>query len=513
MSSVADDVSRARDEQQRAQLHALAEVLEALPVGVYIAHPDGTSMFANSEARRLTGLTDTPPTVDDVLSSLTLVEGTTGHPYPRERMPLSRALAGESSHAIDMGVRHASGQVAPLELWGTPVRAADGSVKYAIVTMADISAHKQAEHVMAEQAMMLNLSYDAVIVWEPDGGITFWNRGAEATYGFTREQAAGSVVHDLLRTVWPQPLESILDAMQHDGQWEGELEQRRADGSLVIVNTRWAPHYDADGTLVGTMEINRDITARKDAEKALAQRAAELEVANRDITRSNEDLEQFAYVASHDLAEPLRAIRLPLSMLARRYEGQLGADADEYIGFAVDGCTRMQKMIEDLLRWSRVGRIEEDLAPVDCAEVVGEVLEDLQQAITDAGATVEVGALPTVTAVRGQVVQVFQNLISNAVKFVAPGVDPHVVVAAERDGELWRITVTDNGIGVEPRHRERIFGMFKRLHARDEYPGTGIGLALTKKAVERHGGQIGVEDTPTGTGTRFWFTLPESPAS
>jgi light-regulated signal transduction histidine kinase (bacteriophytochrome) len=230
-----------------------------------------------------------------------------------------------------------------------------------------------------------------------------------------------------------------------------------------------------------------------------------LQLRTDDLASSNADLEQFAWVASHDLSEPLRAISGPISLLARRYEGRLDADADEYIGFAVDGCQRMQAIIDGLLAYSRVGRLEGTLAPVDCNLTVRAALTGLASVIAETGADVSVDALPTVRAEATELSQVFQNLISNALKFVAPGVRPQVVVGAERAGDAWRFSVTDNGIGIAAEHRERIFGMFKRLHGREDYPGTGIGLALVKKILERNGGSIGIDDSPLG-GIRFWFT-------
>jgi light-regulated signal transduction histidine kinase (bacteriophytochrome) len=272
------------------------------------------------------------------------------------------------------------------------------------------------------------------------------------------------------------------------------------------------------------MEVNRDVTIVKEAEAELARRAIELEraniqfersneelgQANIQFERSNEELEQFAYIASHDLAEPLRAISGPISLLGRRYHDQLDAEADQFIDFAVDGCRRMQAMIDDLLAFSRAGRVEGQVEVVDCNLLLHSVTAGLAQRIAETGAVLRLDPLPTVVAQPLQLGQVFQNLTSNALKFVAPGVIPEVAVSAERMENEWRFCVTDNGVGIEPRHRDRIFGMFKRLHTRAEYAGSGIGLALCKRIVERSGGRIGVEDAPVGAGTRFWFTLPIS---
>jgi light-regulated signal transduction histidine kinase (bacteriophytochrome) len=213
-------------------------------------------------------------------------------------------------------------------------------------------------------------------------------------------------------------------------------------------------------------------------------------------------LEQFAYVASHDLQEPLRMVASYLGLLERRYRGRLDEKADKFIHYAVDGAARMQALIEDLLTYSRVGRQGKPFEPTDCDAVVAAVVADLGSQ----GAAVSCAGLPTVLADRGQLTQLFQNLIGNALKF-CNGAPPRVEVRAERRGGEWLFAVRDNGIGIAPEHRERIFVIFQRLHTRAQYPGTGIGLAICKKVVERHGGRIWVESEP-GQGSTFFFTLP-----
>ncbi|MCP2268529.1 HAMP domain-containing protein [Actinokineospora diospyrosa] len=233
---------------------------------------------------------------------------------------------------------------------------------------------------------------------------------------------------------------------------------------------------------------------------------AELDSRTEDLKRSNAELEQFAYVASHDLQEPLRKVASFCQLLERRYKGQLDERADQYIGFAVDGAKRMQVLINDLLAFSRVGRHARDRVPVACGELVGQATANLAEAIADADAVVEVGELPTVLGEAPLLTAVFQNLIGNAVKFRGEAA-PVVRVEAERDGEQWLFSVRDNGIGIEPEFAERVFVIFQRLHGKDAYPGTGIGLALCRKIIEYHGGRIWIERS-TEPGTRFRFTLP-----
>jgi signal transduction histidine kinase len=229
--------------------------------------------------------------------------------------------------------------------------------------------------------------------------------------------------------------------------------------------------------------------------------------AQEELARSNQDLEQFAYVASHDLQEPLRMVATYTQLLAERYRGQLDDNADKYIHYAVDGALRMQTLVQDLLTFSRVGRQVTDLQSTDCNVVVDRAVQNLQTAVDESGAHVTHGHLPTVLADGSQLLQVFQNLIGNAIKF--RGSEPPALhVSASKKGREWIFAVADNGIGIAPEHAETIFVIFKRLHTRTEYPGSGIGLSVCKKIIERQGGRIWVESQPR-QGSTFKFTLPD----
>lgn len=240
---------------------------------------------------------------------------------------------------------------------------------------------------------------------------------------------------------------------------------------------------------------------RKQAENELALKVEEL-------ARSNRDLEQFAYVASHDLQEPLRMVAMYTQLLAERYRGKLDDQADKYIHYAVDGALRMQTLVQDLLAFSRAGREGTKMAQVDCNLVMRQILKNLEEAIREKNAVIRHDALPTVLANSSQLQQVLQNLVNNAIKFHGDKA-PEIEVRAERNGVEWEFFVSDNGIGIAPEHADRIFVIFQRLHTREEYPGNGIGLSICKKIVERHGGRIWAEAGAHG-GTTFHFTLPAS---
>jgi signal transduction histidine kinase len=246
-------------------------------------------------------------------------------------------------------------------------------------------------------------------------------------------------------------------------------------------------------------DLRTEISKREETEKALEMTLSKLE-------RSNAELQQFAYVASHDLQEPLRMIASYLQLIERRYKGQLDNDADDFIDFAVDGAKRMQALINDLLQVSRLGTREKSLAVIDCGMILQQALANLGALIDDSRAQVTHDRLPDITADVIQIVQLFQNLIGNAIKFRGKD-DPLVHVSVQPGGAKWRFSVQDNGIGIDPQHAEKIFGVFQRLHGKGEYPGTGIGLAICRKVVEGHGGEIWVRSEP-GKGATFFFTLP-----
>ena len=261
---------------------------------------------------------------------------------------------------------------------------------------------------------------------------------------------------------------------------------------------------DLRATTASRNELNKEVAERKRAEAALAEQAAEL-------ARSNTELEQFAYVASHDLQEPLRMVASYMQLIDRRYRGKLDDQADEFIEFAVDGARRMQQLIADLLEFSRVGTHGQELEPVDSQKLFDEAISNLKVTIEESGATVTHDELAAMMADPRQLCRVFQNLIGNAIKYRSERT-PEVHVGAVKDGDEWVFSVRDNGIGIGPEYHERIFRIFERLHAPTKYSGTGIGLAICKKIVERHGGRIWVESEPCSY-TVFFFTIPAADTS
>jgi signal transduction histidine kinase len=277
---------------------------------------------------------------------------------------------------------------------------------------------------------------------------------------------------------------------------DADAERRLAQAKTVLIFGTFLALLIAAGA---GWNVLRDNSRRKEAEVLLLQKVDEL-------NRSNEELGQFAYIASHDLQEPLRMVGSYTQLLARRYKGKLDADADEFIAFAVDGANRMQRLIQDLLAFSRVGTKGSDLSDTSSEEALEQALMNLRGAIEASGALVTHDPLPTVLADEMQLTQLFQNLVGNAIKYQSPGVPKVHIAAARNGGKKWTFSVKDNGLGIDSQYFERIFGMFQRLHKREEFAGTGIGLAICKKIVERHGGSISVESQP-GQGSTFSFAL------
>lgn len=304
-----------------------------------------------------------------------------------------------------------------------------------------------------------------------------------------------------------------------DSNDEKELVESAQRALLNILEDATEERTRRDETnhaILNILEDARDEKVRvEDGQRALMNiledldsEKAKVETVNRDLARSNGELEQFAYITSHDLREPLRAVSGPISLLARRYGGRLDAEADTLIRFAVDGCARMTEMIDDILLFSRVGHTAKRLRRVDIDDVLRSVLDSLGPVMNASGAVIEAEELPRVTAEPTQVAQVFENLLSNAMKFVPEGTPPRITIRSALVDDMWQISISDNGIGITPGHRDRVWGMFRRLHTVDQYPGTGMGLAIVKKIVEHLGGRVGIEGVHPGPGSTFWFTLP-----
>lgn len=349
---------------------------------------------------------------------------------------------------------------------------------------------------------LLESAPDAIIIVDSDGNILLVNRMAEVMFGYDRAELMGKAVEVLLperfRGGHLQHRKNFFANARTRPMGSGlELFATNKNGNEIPVEISLSPMQSEDGQLVTA--VVRDITERQQAREALEQHA-------RDLERSNAELEQFAYVASHDLQEPLRMVASYAQLLSRRYRDQLDEDADDFIDYIVDGATRMQDLINDLLAFSRIGSRGGEFNPIDTNAVLQRVLNNLQLTIDETHAVITCDHLPELNGDELEVVQLFQNLISNALKFHGEA-PPAIHIGTHQEGNEVVFSVADQGIGIEPQYAERIFLLFQRLHGKKEYPGTGIGLAICKKIIDKHGGRIWIKSQP-GKGTTFYFTLP-----
>ena len=406
---------------------------------------------------------------------------------------LARLSKGERVEHFETVRRRKDGSLIEVSLTISPVCDQRGRIVGASKIARDIRQRKRYEQRLVEQAHLLDLTGDAILVRDGRDRILDWNRAAEEMYGFTREEALGKVSHDLLRTEFPEPLPGILEILLRDGRWSGELRHTGRDGSRIVTLSRWVAERNEKGDMIRILESNNDITDRVRVQE--------------EVRRANQYLEQFAFSASHDLQEPLRGINIYSELLERELGSNLNPDARKYMGYLRSGATHMEALVRDLLAYTDVGKFEEPAVPVDANEALEVALSALSSAVTEAGARVTSDPLPTVQVHKTHLQQLFQNLVGNAIKYRSAERIAEVHISAKRQNGHWVLAVSDNGIGIESEYRENIFGLFKRLHNNREYPGTGIGLAICQRIVDRYHGRIWVESEPR-KGSTFRFTLP-----
>ncbi len=502
----------------RQQQERLLTMLASINNGVIATDSEGIIEIINPTAEALTGWKQDKAVGRPSYDIFKIVGAT-----KRETVedPITRVLqAGESINSVNaLLLINQDGQELPIDLNAAPIKDANGEIIGAILAFRDITERRRAENELIRMTMLLDaqrrrfqyiLNNVPGIVWETANKPDSITQHLEFVSSYA-EQMLGYPLSDWMTTpgftekiVYPEDLEGLRQHMQErfasgDSKMTVQYRYVARDGHLVPVETHLTILKNDDGNIVGTCGIILDVTKRKEAEAALSQYAL-------DLKHSNEQLEEFVYIASHDLQEPLRMVTSYLQLLEQRYKDQIDEDANTFIAFAVDGASRMKALINDLLAYSRVRTDERSFSIFETEAALQEALTNLQVVIEESQAKITYENLPAIKGNERQFVQLFQNLISNAIKFRSDRT-PEVRINAIQIKNQWQFAVNDNGIGIEKEYMERIFVIFQRLHTREEYDGTGIGLAICKKVVEYHGGRIWTESQPT-QGTTFYFTVP-----
>jgi PAS domain S-box-containing protein len=507
---IAEQAAREEAERHAAEMAAQREelrvTLESIGDGVIATDAQGNVTLLNPVAQALTGWKLEEASGQPLEEIFQIKNENTGQPAenPVARVLREGIVIGLANHTVLIG---RDGIHRPIDDSAAPIRDQQGKVRGVVLVFHDVTEQRRAERALrqVEERMrsVVNHLVDGIISIDEIGTVVTFNPAAERIFGY----GAAEVIGQNIKMLMPEPYltehDTYLANYLRSGQAKiigigREVVGRRKDGSTFPMDLAVSAfHLGERRHFTG---IVRDISERKRAEAALNESAE-------DLARSNLDLEHFAYVASHDLQEPLRAVSGCVQVLQKRYQGKLDERADQLIAHTVDGVSRMQGLINDLLSYSRVGTRRKAFQAADSNVIFQQALANLEVAVTETGAVVTHDDLPVVQADAAQLAQVFQNLLSNALKFRGPE-QPRIHVGVRRQGGTWRFRIQDNGIGIQPEYFERIFILFQRLHTRNEYAGSGIGLAICKKIVERHGGCIGVESEP-GRGSTFFFTIPE----
>jgi PAS domain S-box-containing protein len=488
LASVVDITDRRRTEEAVRSRQAVARAYDQLldHVHAFVRDMEGRIVHWNAGAERLYGRSHAEA-IGRISHQLLQTQ------LPQPLAAIEAELLRDGQWRGELVQRHCDGRPIFVTTHWVLQRGADGAPTGVLEVNDNITGLKHSE---SRFRAIIDSAPIGMMIVDRAGQVRLINREIERLFGYARAELVGQPVEMLVprdtRAHHPAFRNQFVHNLQARPMGGGrDLFGVHKSGAEIPVEIGLIPIEMDDGPVVLASVV--DITVRKRAEA--------------ELRRSNSELEQFAYVASHDLQEPLRMVASYVQLLSRRYRGRLDADADDFIGFAVDGAFRMQRLIQDLLAYSRVSTRGSPMVPTDVGEALGGALASLRLAAQEAGAQVTSDPLPRVRADPGQLEHLFLNLVGNAIKFRGDRA-PVVHVSAETDGDdAWHFSVRDNGIGIEPEYFDRIFVVFQRLHGRERYDGTGIGLAIAKKIVERHGGRIWVESEP-GHGATFHFTLP-----
>lgn len=499
--------SRRRAKESSQQISGLAKNIEELQDNVnrlrstvdlspdtITIHRDGKLLFVNQAGLNLFGATS-----EDELIGMS--ENELIHYSYREKIAKrveEMVKYMKQVPVIDITIKRLDGSYLDVSVASTPVLY--HSIPHVITILRDISDRKRNEEIKNQLASIVLNSGDAIYAMSIDGQIQSWNPGAQKLYGFSERDAIGRNISIVVPDFKQNELNHILNKVAKGERIESlETKRQKKDKKVIDVSLTLSPIWDESGIVTSVSAISRDITFKKQVEEELRRYAEELAL-------SNEELYVFSYAASHDLQEPLRSIQNFLETLNKKYKKRLGPEMEEQINAADDGVTRMYRLITDFLMYSRVGTERAVKEEVDCNLTLRDAMANLELAIKESKASIKQFTLPKIYGNFVQITQVFQNLIANAIKYQGES-KPAIDISAEKKDGMWLFAVKDNGIGIEQWFSERIFIVFQKLHDHRKYPGSGIGLALCKRVIEKHGGKIWFE-SEVGKGTTFFFTLP-----
>ncbi|MCU1330084.1 MAG: sensor signal transduction histidine kinase [Bryobacterales bacterium] len=470
----------------------LADFLERVQIPLHRLAQDGTILWANAATCALLGW------------SLTEFVGHNIREFYVEQDLAARAIGqlsgNQDPEPHEARFRCRDGTVRYVSVQTTVYRQNDRFISARCLTVNLIEARRSTE-LHERLAAIVESSDDAIISKDVNGIIQSWNRGAQAIFGYSADEVIGKHISMLAAPDHVDEIPAILDRLRRGERVDHyETKRKTKDGRILTVSLTVSPIRDAAGNIIGASKVARDHTD-------LARQTGALQHLNEALTRSNEDLQQFVYSASHDLQEPLRMIAIYSQLLRKDYQDKLGPAGNQYLDHAIDGAVRMERLLAALRAYTRASIASQDVTePIDTGAAMDRVLANVEPALAEGGVEITRATLPVVRIHAFQIEQVFQNLIGNALRYKKPGT-LRINIGCEDQGDHWLFSVQDNGIGIGPEYKEQIFGIFQRLHTTAEYPGTGMGLAICERIITRAGGRIWVESQP-GEGSTFFFTLP-----
>jgi len=508
--SIGNDITEHKkaDESLKKKRELLQAIIDTIPVMITIYDPQLKTIQFNKNFREVLGWSEEDVKHNDFMSVF--------YPDPEYRKMVQDYMQSLTSGWRDFKVTAKDGSIVDSS-WAN-VRIPDGRqvgigidirerkmMEEELMRARDNSEIKVRERTaeLKYQADLLKNVNDAIIATDSEFNITSWNKAAERIFGWKSEEVMGKNTNSILQIEYPNAeKEEVIKSMREKGSFKGETIYKRKDGTTIPIESTVMALKDKNNNITGWVAVNRDITERKQVEEEINNLIINLK-------RSNEELEHFAYVASHDLQEPLRTIASFTQLLERRYKNRLDSDADEFMDYIVEAAVRMKEQIEGLLEYSRVATKGKEFEIIDMDEILDITIQSLDTSIKESNAEITYEELPDVMGDGVQLQRVFQNLLSNAIKFrkCEESLKVHISVYKDENKDNYVFSIKDNGIGIEEQYLKRIFTIFQRLHTWDKYKGTGIGLSIVKRIVERHGGHIWAE-SEFGKGSTFYFTLP-----